>query len=83
MKFNWQKTKWTWTIEKLQIIHPLPELRNKSSIQWLENVELEQERFLKHLCTRELPEWNKAKKHRKTASRIEVNRAINQEAPKT
>ena len=25
MKFNWQKTKWTWTIEKWQIIHPPPD----------------------------------------------------------
>ena len=24
MKFNWQKTKWTSIIEKLQIIHPPP-----------------------------------------------------------
>ena len=37
MKFNWQKTKWTWTIEKLQIIHP-PLIQKLIRLQHDENM---------------------------------------------
>ena len=34
MKFNWQKIKWTWTFEKLKIIHP-PQMKSETKFNWL------------------------------------------------